>query len=67
MPEATPPAAPIVGTGLLSAAEPTSLQGAKARLVSETRVLRRRAWRNLTVQVHEEPAHVEPTMVAAVP
>ncbi len=39
----------------------------KARLVRETKVLHRRAWRNLTVQIHEEPASLEPTMVAAVP
>ncbi len=66
MPQAASPAALTVGTGLPSAAEPTSLDGTKARLVSATRVIHHRAWRNLTVQIHEEPAHVEPTMVAAV-
>ena len=61
------PAAQMISANLPFGAEPASPDGLKARLVSETRVIHRRAWRNLTVQVHEEPAHVEPTMVAAVP
>ncbi len=65
--EAVPPAGPIIGVDPPLPAVPASLRGTKARLVNETRVLHRRAWRHLTVQVHEEPAHLGPTLVASVP
>ncbi len=67
MPEAARPAPQTIGTDLPTTADPASLRGTKARLVNETRVLHRRAWRHLTVQVHEEPAHLGPTLVASVP
>lgn len=43
------------------------LVSTKARLVSETRVIRRRSWRHLTPQAHEEPVRIEPSMAADVP
>lgn len=65
--ETSPSPDRITSEDLPFATVSASLGGFKARLVNETRVIHRRTWRNLTVQIHEEPAQVESTMVAAVP